>query len=128
MFEKYYNGVIEQVYEKVGAEDGNIVMVCYNNSFSVQGLKALKRYSESMDKVFFTWKEYSATDIVGAYDPFLDIVCEIHREYIKGDFDEFLFWMERRGSRYPFSIFGCSTFQFMRIRDEARRRGFTFND
>ena len=43
-------------------------------------------------------------------------------------FDEFLFWMERRGSRYPFSIFGCSTFQFMRIRDEARRRGFTFND
>ena len=45
-----------------------------------------------------------------------------------GDFDEFLFWMERRGSRYPFSIFGCSTFQFIRIRDEVRRRGFTFND
>lgn len=90
MFEKYYNGVIEQVYEKVGVEDGNIVMVCYNNSFSVQGLKALKRCSEKMDKVFFAWKEYSAEDIVGAYDPFLDIVCQIHREYIKGDFDEFL--------------------------------------
>ena len=90
MFEKYYNGVIEQVYGKVKEAENNIVMVCYNNSFSVEGLESLKRYSENKDSVFFTWKEFSAKEIVGAYDPFLDVVCQIHREYIKGDFDEFL--------------------------------------
>ena len=36
MFEKYYNGVIEQVYGKVNDAENNIVMVCYNNSFSVE--------------------------------------------------------------------------------------------
>ncbi|MBQ3558658.1 MAG: GGDEF domain-containing protein [Agathobacter sp.] len=90
MFEKYFNGVIEQVYGKVNDVEKNIVMACYNNSFSVEGLDAIKRYSESADSVFFAWKEYRAEDIVGAYDPFLDVICQMHREYVKGDFDEFL--------------------------------------
>ena len=90
MFEKYYDGVIEQVYGKVNEAENNIVMVSYNNSFSVEGLESLKRYSENKDNVFFTWKEYNSQEIVGAYDPFLDVICEIYREYIKGDFDEFL--------------------------------------
>lgn len=90
MFEKYYNGVIEQVYGKVNEAENSIVMVSYNNSFSVEGLETLKRYSEKKDNVFFTWKEYTAQEIVGAYDPFLDVICEMYREYVKGDFDEFL--------------------------------------
>ena len=90
MFEKYFNGVIEQVYGKVKEAENNIVMVCYNNSFSVEGLDALKRYSENMDSVFFAWKEFSSDEIVGAYEPFLDVICKVHKEYIKGDFNDFL--------------------------------------
>lgn len=52
MFEKYYNGVIEQVYGKVNDAENNIVMVCYNNTFSVEGLDVLKRYSKQQDSVF----------------------------------------------------------------------------
>lgn len=41
----------------------------------------------------------------------------------------FLDWMERRGKKYPFSIHGqLHGFQFIRIRDQARARGFHFND
>ena len=90
MFEKYYNGVIEQVYGKVEEAENNIVMVCYNNSFSAEGLETIKRYSENRDNVFFTWKEFEQGKLVGAYDPFLDVVCEIYRTHVKGDFDEFL--------------------------------------
>ena len=44
-------------------------------------------------------------------------------------FWDFVDWMEKRHWRYPFSIFGYSnTFQFIRIRDESRRRGFSFLD
>ena len=67
MFEKYFDGVIEQVYGKVKEAENNVVMVCYNNSFSVEGLETLKRYSENQDNVFFTWKEYTSREIVGAY-------------------------------------------------------------
>lgn len=90
MFEKYFDGVIEQVYERVTKTEKNIVMACYSNTFSVSGLETIKRYSIAQDNVFFTWKEYKQGILVGAYDPFLDIVCEIHRTYIKGDFNEFL--------------------------------------
>ncbi len=90
MFEKYFDSVIEQGYDRVTKVEKNIVMACYNNSFSLEGLETIKRYSENGDNVFFTWKEYTSDDIVGAYDPFLDVICQMHREYVKGDFDEFL--------------------------------------
>ena len=90
MFEKYYSSVIEQVYDRVTKVEKNIVMACYNNSFSVEGLETIKRYSENKDNVFFTWKEYMPEEIVGAYDPFLDVICQMHREYGKEDFDNFL--------------------------------------
>lgn len=90
MFEKYFDEVIEQVYEKVTKTEKNIVMACYSNLFSVEGLQSIKRYSENKDNVFFTWKEYGRDGFVGAYDPFLDIVCEIFRTHIKGDFNDFL--------------------------------------
>ena len=43
MFEKYFDGVIEQVYERVTKAEKNIVMACYSNSFSVGGLESIKR-------------------------------------------------------------------------------------
>lgn len=90
MFEKYFNGVIEQVYGKVQKTENNVVMVCYNNYFSVAELQTLKHYSENSDNVFFAWKEYIADEIVGAYDPFLDTICQVHKEFVKGSFDDFL--------------------------------------
>lgn len=90
MFEKYFNGVIEQVYERVTKAEKNVVMACYSNTFSVGGLESIKRYSEKEDNVFFTWMEYEHGALVGAYDPFLDVVCEMFRTHIRGDFDEFL--------------------------------------
>lgn len=89
MFEKYLNGVIEQVFRRVSIEEKNIAMACYNNIFSMEGLETIKRYSQ-MDNVFFAWKEYSLENVVGAYDPFLDIICEMYRAYIHEDFNEFL--------------------------------------
>ena len=46
MIEKYYNGVIEQIYNKLGKSDNNIVMVSYNNVFSISKLESVKRYLE----------------------------------------------------------------------------------
>ena len=49
--------------------------------------------------------------------------------YDEKAFCAFLDWLEATGRRLPFSVFGCrSTRQFIRFRDEARRRGFHFND
>ena len=53
MIDKYYNGVIEQVYGRVGREKRNIVMASYNNDFSVSALENIKRY-QGDDNVFFT--------------------------------------------------------------------------
>ena len=36
MIDKYYNGVIEQVYNHVGTTEKNIVMASYNNDFSIK--------------------------------------------------------------------------------------------
>lgn len=90
MFEKYFNGVIEQVYERVQKTEKNIVMACYNNVFSLENLESIRRYSEEEGNVFFAWKEYGLDSIVGAYDPFLDVIFEMYRKYVKDDFNDFL--------------------------------------
>ena len=48
MIEKYFNGVIEQVYHRIGNAEKNIVMASYNNDFSVSGLENKKRYQETI--------------------------------------------------------------------------------
>ena len=93
MFEKYFYGVIEQACSRTFLEGKNVVMACYNNDFSLGSLDEMKRYSEKTDNVFFTWREYEQESIVGAYDPFLDIICNMYRELAADDyenFDEFL--------------------------------------
>lgn len=37
MIEKYFNGVIEQVYHRIGNAEKNIVMASYNNDFLCPG-------------------------------------------------------------------------------------------
>ena len=44
MIEKYFNGVIDQVYHRIGNTEKNIVMASYNNDFSVSELENKKRY------------------------------------------------------------------------------------
>lgn len=90
MIGKYFNGVIEQVYHRIGQEEQNIVMACYGNSLSVSELETVKRYSEEPDGVFFACTELEQDRIVGAYEPFLDIICEMFRRYETGSFEDFL--------------------------------------
>lgn len=93
MFEKYFCGVIEQACAGTLKEDKNVVMACYNNDFSLESLDIDERYSQNLDNVFFALKEYEKESIVGAYDPFLDIICEMYDKYATEDyenFDEFL--------------------------------------
>ena len=52
MIEKYFNGVIEQVYHRIGTAEKNIVMASYNNDFSIENLEMIKRYQENDDSVF----------------------------------------------------------------------------
>lgn len=54
MIEKYYNGVIEQIYNKLGKSDNNIVMVSYNNVFSISKLESVKRYLADDNVVLHT--------------------------------------------------------------------------
>ena len=89
MIEKYFNGVIDQVYHRIGNTEKNIVMASYNNDFSVSGLENKKRYQED-DNVFFACCELQYEKLSGAYAPFLDIICDMFRQFVKGDFDSFL--------------------------------------
>ena len=89
MIEKYFNGVIEQVYHRIGTAEKNIVMASYNNDFSVSGLENKKRYQED-DNVFFACCELRYETLSGAYAPFLDIICDMFRKFVKGDFEAFL--------------------------------------
>ena len=90
MIDKYYNGVIEQVYNHVGTTEKNIVMASYNNDFSIEKLETVKRYRKQMDSVFFASREFGYRELTGAYDPFLDTICDMFREYGTGDFDAFM--------------------------------------
>lgn len=90
MIDKYYNGVIEQVYGRVGKTERNIVMASYNNDFSIESLETIKRYQENDDSVFFAWHEFGYRELTGAYEPFLDTICNMFRKYREGDFDTFL--------------------------------------
>lgn len=39
MIEKYYSGVIEQIYNRIGKETRNIVMANYSNDFRLKILR-----------------------------------------------------------------------------------------
>lgn len=90
MIEKYFNGVIEQVFNRIGKVEKNIVLACYNNDFSLSSIDAIERYSEYSDDVFFASYEYDIDRFVGAYDPFLDIVFHMFHRYYDGDFEELM--------------------------------------
>ena len=55
MIEKYYSGVIEQIYNRIGKETRNIVMANYSNDFSIENLEVIRRYQSNEDNVFFAY-------------------------------------------------------------------------
>lgn len=57
MIEKYYSGVIEQIYNRIGKETRNIVMANYSNDFSIENLEVIRRYQSNEDNVFFAYSE-----------------------------------------------------------------------
>lgn len=59
MIEKYYSGVIEQIYNRIGKETRNIVMANYSNDFSIENLEVIRRYQSNEDNVFFAYSEFS---------------------------------------------------------------------
>lgn len=90
MIDKYYNGVIDQVYSRIGKAERNIVMASYNNDFCLADLENIKRYQQQEDNVFFAWHEFEYGAIAGAYEPFLDTVCNMYHKYRKENFENFL--------------------------------------
>ena len=90
MIDKFFDGVIEQVYKQVQRTQSNIAMACYSNDFSIKNLESLERYSKNKDDVFFAYYEFEHREILGAYAPFLDILCQVYRDEIGGDFSQFL--------------------------------------
>ncbi len=90
MIDKYYNGVIEQVYNHVGTTDRNIVMASYSNDFTIEELETVKRYRQQEDSVFFASREFGYRELTGAYEPFLDTICDMFRKYGKGGFAAFM--------------------------------------
>lgn len=52
MIEKYYSGVIEQIYNRIGKETRNIVMANYSNDFSIENLEVIGCYQSNEDNVF----------------------------------------------------------------------------
>ena len=89
MFEKDIVGVIEQVYAQMGKVKKNIVVACYNNDFSLESIDEIQRYSQ-VDDVFFATKEFEYNFVIDAFAPFLEIIFEMHRTYVGGNFYEFM--------------------------------------
>lgn len=90
MLDKYYSGVIEQIYNQVGKEKRNIVMANYSNDFSIESLDVIRRCQGNEDNVFFAYSEFAYNSLTGAYDPFIDTICSMYRRYVNGNFDEFM--------------------------------------
>ncbi len=63
MIEKYFNGVIEQVYSRIGQVEKNIVMARYSNDFSVLDLDTVKRYLAMPDGVFSAAASWNMTPL-----------------------------------------------------------------
>lgn len=90
MIDKYFNGLIEQVCSRVGKTDRNIVMACYSNDFSIRTLDSIVEHSRDDQTAFFSWCEYDSDRLTGAYEPFLDVICDGFRKDGTGDFGEFM--------------------------------------
>ena len=89
MVEKYYEGIIEQVYGRIGGHAGNMTLARYSNDFSIEDLTIPQRVRDQKD--VFVWSyEFDPSEMSGPYEPFLDLISAMFEEQGGQDFDEFL--------------------------------------
>ena len=90
MLEKYFNGVIEQTYHRIGTLEKSIVVAKYSNDFSLNELEIVKRYSENEDNVFFACYEWNNNQTLEAFEPFLQIIKIFLMAQPQVDLDKFM--------------------------------------
>lgn len=78
MIEKYYSGVIEQIYNRIGKETRNIVMANYSNDFSIENLEVIRRYQSNEDNVFFA---ISVSSLTIRWSELMMPFLDIHMQY-----------------------------------------------
>ena len=89
MVEKYYEGIIEQVYGRIGGHAGNMTLARYSNDFSIEDLTIPQRVRDQKD--VFVWSyEFDPSEMSGPYEPFLDLIFAMFEEQGGQNFDEFL--------------------------------------
>lgn len=89
MIRKYYEGIIEQTYDKVGRFTQNITMARYSNDFSIEEIR-LPESVKGRDNVFLWEYEFDPDNMSGPYEPFLDMICTMFKKYATVSVDEFL--------------------------------------
>lgn len=89
MVEKYYEGIAEQVFGKLGKTARNMTLAKYSNDFSIQDIRLPKSITEQKD--VFVWQyEFEPENMTGPYEPFLDMIGSMLREYDDLSLDKFL--------------------------------------
>lgn len=88
MSEKYYGGAVEQIIAGLGKVRNNSLLVRYSGDFSVQELDRVRQ--ERDDGFFFAAHEFNYGELVGGYEPYLSIICQMFRQYMTGSFEDFL--------------------------------------
>lgn len=86
---KYYSQVMEQVLAGLKNASYNSCLIRYSGDFPVRDLEITGRLRKRQD-IYFAEHEFGEGEIVGAYEPYLSVICDMFRKYMTGDFAEFM--------------------------------------
>lgn len=89
MIQKYYNSIIEQVYDVIGKQAHNVSLAKYSNDFSLASLNISEEITQGRD-IYFASYEFKNGEWAGAYEPFLDIIRELFSKYCSKTLEEFM--------------------------------------
>lgn len=89
MIQKYFNSIVEQVYESIGEQAHNICIAKYSNDFSLSDLNISEKITQGED-IYFAYHEFKNGAWAGAYEPFLDIIRDMFAKYCRKSLEEFL--------------------------------------
>lgn len=90
MISENFGRVVKQIYDCLGKQKHNIIMLQYSNDFSLAELKEASCLQEEKEHVSYLWHEFQYHEISSGYEPFLDIICNTFRTHGDGDFSHFL--------------------------------------
>lgn len=121
MIEKNYYSILEQMTRRIGKEDHNVVLARYSNDFSIRDL-AIDEDLMQEANLYLTRHEFCPGEWVGAYDPFLETIREMFRQFETGSFDEF---MDRCG---VYELHKPLFRSYMENRKVYRQEGLLYNE